>query len=124
MSLNKDKKAPKKKKIINKKVKVNKKLEHYDPTLNDSEPMFGHIGNRGYNVYGFAGIYNLVFNQTDILLETLKDKLYWLDMINSIKDKENTGIIKGQITNITEIEKEKSVMKLFFKMFNELNESE
>ena len=123
MSSIKDIKAPKKKKIINKTIKT-KTIEHYDPTLNDSEPMLGIVCNTGYDIYDFNGIYNLFFNNIEHILPILKDKLYWKDMINSIKDKENTGIIKGQITNITLVEKQKSVMKLFFKMVNELNDAD
>ena len=123
MSSIKDIKAPKKKKIINKTIKT-KTIEHYDPTLNDSEPMLGIVCNKGYDIYDFNGIYNLFFNNIEHILPILKDKLYWKDMINSIKDKENTGIIKGQITNITLVEKQKSVMKLFFKMVNELNDAD
>ena len=118
MSLNKDKKAPKKKKIINKKPKI----EKYDPTFNDSQPLKWNK----HDVYDVYSIYDLFFNYTDQIVDSYlnKDKLYWKDMINSIKDKENTGIIDDQITNITLIEKQKSVMKLFFKMVKELNDAE
>tara|TARA_R110000764_G_scaffold82118_2_gene162322 strand:+ start:987 stop:1343 length:357 start_codon:yes stop_codon:yes gene_type:complete len=118
MSSIKVKKEPKKKKIINKKPKI----EHYDPTFNDSQP----IKWNQHDIYDVYSIYDLFFNFTDNTLDLhlKKDRLYWKDMINSIKEKENTGIIDEQITNITLKEKEKSVMKLFFKMVNELNNAD
>ena len=109
-------KKKKRKKIINKKPK----LEHYDPTFNDSQPLKWF----GEDIYDFNNIYNIVFNNTDDFIPMLKDKWYWKCMINTIKNSENTGIIDDQITNITLVEKRKSVMKLFFKIFRELNDAE
>ena len=111
----------KKKKIIN----PNNHLigiKKYDPKINDAKP----ISFNGIDIFcneknWIIDIYNSIFNRTDNFIENKNEKKYWKSIIAEIQATENTGDIEKQYSNKTEIEKTKSVIKLFKRLINDID---
>jgi hypothetical protein len=97
-------------------------IKKYDPAINDAKP----ITFNGVNIFcnetsWVIDIYNIIFNRTDNFIENKNDKLYWKTTIAEIQSTENTGDIPKQYSNKTEIEKIKSVIKLFKRLINDID---
>ena len=111
---------PKRKKIITK-YKKRDKLEEYDPSYNDGRPILF----MGHEIYcddssaAFTDMYSIIFNRKDDFIKNKNFPCYWNNIINEIQAEEHTGIIKNSIINKTEIEKTKSIIKLFEEMIKD-----
>tara|TARA_R110000803_G_scaffold15118_1_gene42027 strand:- start:964 stop:1296 length:333 start_codon:yes stop_codon:yes gene_type:complete len=105
-----------------KSVELEQPIKKYDPAINDAKP----IKFNGIDIYcneksWYIEIYNSIFNRTDNFIENKNDKLYWNYIIENIKETENTGDIAKQYSNKTNIEKKKSIIKLFKRLIKDID---
>ena len=79
----------------------------------------------GHEIYcddssaAFTDMYSIIFNRKDDFIKNKNFPSYWNNIINEIQAEEHTGIIKNSIINKTEIEKTKSIIKLFEEMIKD-----
>tara|TARA_R110002126_G_scaffold106862_1_gene242037 strand:- start:310 stop:642 length:333 start_codon:yes stop_codon:yes gene_type:complete len=97
-------------------------IKNYDPKINDAKP----IKFNGTDIFcdepsWVIDLYSSIFNQSDSFIETKYHKLYWKSIIADIKETENTGIIKKQCSNKTEVEKRKSVIKFIKRIISDID---